>query len=179
MFRNPVSTLLQIVHKPEKWQWRHSLLKCIYIVKFFWRGFVSLVMVSYWPKFHFNIITVPELWQFTFIRDWPEIRKLEIPPFEFCPLSGDYGKLEILNLVQTPLIKSHWMLQNARVTAFIVSEVFWNNHQRGKINLFVLKSTTIPLWWKSEIHLLQLIITHRQQWQHVINNHKTKFLKPR
>ena len=131
------------------------------------------------PSFMSISSLVLELWQFTFIRDWPEIRKLEIPPFEFCPLSGDYGKLGILNLVQTPLIKSHWMLQNARVTAFIVSEVFWNNHQRGKINLFVLKSTTIPLWWKSEIHLLQLIITHRQQWQHVINNHKTKFLKPR
>ena len=27
------------------------------------------------------------LWQFSFIRDWREIWKLEIPPSEFCPIS--------------------------------------------------------------------------------------------
>ena len=33
---------------------------------------------------------VLELWQFSFIRDWPEIRKSEIPPSEVCPISGDW-----------------------------------------------------------------------------------------
>ena len=35
---------------------------------------------------------VLELWQFTFIIDWPEIRKSEIPPSEFCLMSEDWGK---------------------------------------------------------------------------------------
>ena len=35
---------------------------------------------------------VLELWQFSFIRDWPEIRKSEIPTSEFCPLSEDWSK---------------------------------------------------------------------------------------
>ena len=36
---------------------------------------------------------VLKLWQFSFIRDWPEMRKSEILPSEFCPISGDWGKL--------------------------------------------------------------------------------------
>ena len=34
----------------------------------------------------------------------PEIRNTRL---EICPISGDWGKLGILNLVQTPFIKSH------------------------------------------------------------------------
>ena len=40
---------------------------------------------------------VLELWQFSYIRDWPEIWKSEIPPSEFFPISGDWGKLGIPN----------------------------------------------------------------------------------
>ena len=46
------------------------------IAKIFSRCFVSLIKFSYWSKFHVSIITgllVLELWQFSFIRDWPEI----------------------------------------------------------------------------------------------------------
>ena len=67
---------------------------------FFWRCFVSLVNFSYWSKFHANIITVLELWQFLFIRDRPEIWKLEIPPSEFCPISEDWSELGIPNLAR-------------------------------------------------------------------------------
>ena len=74
---------------------------------------------------------VLELWQFSFIRDWPEIRKSEIPPSEFCPISGDWGELWIPNLAQMSLIKCYWMLQNARVTAFTVSELLRENQQDG------------------------------------------------
>ena len=35
-----------------------------------------------------------ELWRFPFIRDWPEIQKSEIPPSEFCQISGDWSELE-------------------------------------------------------------------------------------
>ena len=40
-----------------------------------------------------------------FIRDWPEIRKSEIPASEFCLICGDWGELGIQNLAQTSLIK--------------------------------------------------------------------------
>ena len=66
---------------------------------------------------------VLELWQFPFIRVWPEIWKSEIPPSEFFPISGDLGKLGIPNLARTSLIKCYWMLQNARVLNFTVSEL--------------------------------------------------------
>ena len=70
-----------------------------------------------------------ELWHFSFIRDWQEIRKSEIPPSEFCPISRDWGESEIPNLAQMSLIKCYWMLQNARVTAFTVSELLRENQQ--------------------------------------------------
>ena len=39
-----------------------------------------------------------ELWQFSFISDWPEIWKLEITQSEFFPMSGEWGELLIQNL---------------------------------------------------------------------------------
>ena len=50
-----------------------------------------------------------ELWQFSFIRDWQENRKWEIPSSEFCPISGDWGELWIPNLARM----SNRMLLNA------------------------------------------------------------------
>ena len=32
-----------------------------------------------------------QLWQFYFIRDWPEMWKSEIPPSKHCPISEDWG----------------------------------------------------------------------------------------
>ena len=48
-----------------------------------------------------------ELWQFSFIRDWPEIWKSEISPSEFCPISGDWSTLWIPNLAQMCLIECY------------------------------------------------------------------------
>ena len=53
-----------------------------------------------------------ELWQFYFIRDWPEIRILGIPPSEFCPIPADWGKLWIPSLTRMCLIECYWMLLN-------------------------------------------------------------------
>ena len=39
---------------------------------------------------------VLELWQFSFIRDCPEIWKSEIPPSDFCSRSRDWGELWII-----------------------------------------------------------------------------------
>ena len=73
---------------------------------------------------------VLEFWQFSFIKDWPEIWKSEIPPSEFCPISRDWGKLGTPKLARISLIKCYWMLQNPRVTTFTVSELPGEN-QRG------------------------------------------------
>ena len=79
------------------------------------------------PSFMSISSLVLELWQFSFIRDWPEIRKSEIPPSEFCPISGDWGELWIPNLARMSLIECYGMLQNARITAFIVLELLRKN----------------------------------------------------
>ena len=77
---------------------------------------------------------VLELWQFSFIRNWPEIWKLEIPLSEFCPISGDWSELWIPNLAQMSLIECHCMLQNFWVTAFTVFELLREN-QLGWVKL--------------------------------------------
>ena len=101
------------------------------IVKLFWRCFVFLVKLVTSPSFMSMSSLVLELWHIPFIKDWPEIRKSEIPPSEFCPVPGDWGEEEIPNLAQTCLIRCCWILQNARVTAFTVSELFRENQQNG------------------------------------------------
>ena len=63
------------------------------------------------PSFMSISSLVLELWQFSFIRDWPEIRKSEITPSEFCPISGDWDKLWIPNLARMSLIECYRMLQ--------------------------------------------------------------------
>ena len=83
------------------------------------------------PSFMSTSSLVLELWQFSFIRDWPEIRKSEIPPSEFCPISGDWGELWIPNLARMSLIECYWMLQNSRVTAFTVLELLRENQLEG------------------------------------------------
>ena len=83
------------------------------------------------PSFMSILSLVLELWQFSFIRDWPEIQKLKILPSDFCPISGDWNKLGIPNLARMSLIKFYWMLQNAMVTAFTVSESLRENQWMG------------------------------------------------
>ena len=92
-------------------------------VKFCWRCFVSIVKFSYSPSFMSIPSLVLKLWQFSFIRDWPEIQKSEIPPSELCPIYGDWSELWIPNLAWMSLIECYWMLQNSRVTAFTIFEL--------------------------------------------------------
>ena len=93
-----------------------------FFLKFFFFFFFFFVKFSYWSHFHVNIIT-----SFWVIRDWPEIRKLEIHPFEFCSISGDWSKLGIPNLAEMSVIKCYSKLQNAKVTAFTVFELLREN----------------------------------------------------
>ena len=53
---------------------------------------------------------------------WPDIWKSKTLPSEVCPISGDWGELGIPNLPRMFLMKCHWMLQNARFTAYTASE---------------------------------------------------------
>ena len=69
--------------------------------------------------------------KFPFRRDWPEIRKSEIPPSEFCPISGDWSELWIPHLAWMSLIECYWILQNSRVTAFTVFELLREIQQGG------------------------------------------------
>ena len=98
---------------------------------------VFFVKFSYKSKFDVNIITdfgvmkTSFLSYENFLRDWLEIRKLEIARSELCPLSWEWGELRIPNLVATSLIKSYWILQNARVTAFTVSDLL-REYQQGR-----------------------------------------------
>ena len=68
--------------------------------------FLSLVAG---PRFMSILPLVLELWQFPFIRDWSEIRKSQIPPSEFFPISRDWGEFGLPNLTRT----SDKMLMNA------------------------------------------------------------------
>ena len=87
---------------------------------------------------------VLELRKFSFIRDWPEIRKWEIPPSEFCPISGDWGESRVPNLARISLIECYWMLQNSRVTAFTVLELLKEN-QLGRVILPPPTTTTTQI----------------------------------
>ena len=111
--RSPSSKLLQIGQKLEKWQWRHNLLtwhhrQVLFVVVLF---FLSRLVTG--PSFMSMSSLVLELWQFSFIRDWPEIRKLDISPSEFCPISGDRRELVIPNLARMSQMKCYRILQNA------------------------------------------------------------------
>ena len=86
------------------------------------------------PSFVSISSLVLELWQFSFIRDCPEIRKSKLPPSEFCQISGEWGKLGIPNLARTSLTKCYWILQNAGVAAVTVSELLRENQQEGRNN---------------------------------------------
>ena len=123
----PESGLLQIGCKLEKWQWRHNFSK--------WRH--RQIFLTLFCLFCFMSISllVLELWPFPFIRDWPEIRKSEICPSEFCPISRNWSELGIPNLARASLIKCYELLQNARVTVFTVSELL-REYQQDNLSNF-------------------------------------------
>ena len=91
--------------------------------------FVFLVKFRYWSKFHVNIIVCSGVMTIIFCMGLSRIWKSEIPPSELCPISGDWGKLEISNLVRISLMKCYWKLPNSRVTTYIVSELLRENQQ--------------------------------------------------
>ena len=103
----------------------------VVIISFFDIALFLLSGLITGPSFMSLSSLVLELWQFSFIRDWPEICKSEMPPSEFYPIPGKWSELEIPNLGRMFLIKCYWMPQNARVTAYTVSLVL-RETQQGK-----------------------------------------------
>ena len=95
------------------------------VILFLWSRFVT------GPSFMSIPSPVLELWQFSFIRDTPEIRKLKILLSEFYPIPGDWVELKTPNLTQMSLIKCYWALQNATVTVFTVSKLLRESQQEG------------------------------------------------
>ena len=75
-------------------------------------GVAMFVLWSLLTDWSFMSVLLPvlELRQFSFIRDWPEIRKSEIAQFEFCPISGDWGELVIPSLAQMSLMQCYQIL---------------------------------------------------------------------
>ena len=53
--------------------------------------FVLSILVT-GPSFMSTPSLLLELWQFSIIRDWLEIRKLEILPSDFCSISAYWGE---------------------------------------------------------------------------------------
>ena len=64
-----------------------------------------LPSLSVGPSFTSMSWLLLELRQISFIKDWPEIVKLEIPPSNFCKISGEWRVLGIPNLPQMSLMK--------------------------------------------------------------------------
>ena len=77
---DPASGLLRIGQNSEKWQWRHNFLTWGHH-QFFRRCFVAVIILSMLvtcPSFVSISSLVLELWQFSLVRDWPEIRNTPV-----------------------------------------------------------------------------------------------------
>ena len=102
--------------------WHDAIINFLFVCLFFDVAVFSLSSLVIAPSFMSISSLVLELWQFSLIENWPKIRKWEILQSEICPVSGDYGKLRIRNLAKMSLM-FYWIMQNARVTAFTISEL--------------------------------------------------------
>ena len=87
------------------------------------------------PSFMSISLLVLELLQFLFLRVWPEIRKLEIPPSKFCPIFRNWTKLGIPSLARMSLTKLYSMLQNSKFTASTLSELLRENQQGVEVKI--------------------------------------------
>ena len=145
-----------------KRKWRHSL-PIDAIVKFFLGWLVSNVKFNCCSKSTSWLVL--ELRKLPFIKDWLEIRKSEILLSELCQTSGDWDKLQIPNLAQMSLVKSYWIIQNCRVTAFTFSVPLPLSSTRLELNVLKInfqgnnfkKSSFLPLLKYLEIYLFLLI----------------------
>ena len=88
---------------------------------FCWRFSVSLVKFSYWSKIHVNIITGSGVMTIFFYKRLT--RNLEIRNTTICvsPNIWILGQLRDTKFGTNVLMNCYWILQNARVAAFVAS----------------------------------------------------------
>ena len=132
---NPTSGLLQFVHKLIKWQWYRNLWTFCHRQVFLTLSCLVFLSLVTGPSFISISLPVLELSQFSFIKDWPEIWKLEIPSFEYCLISRYWGKVGIAHLVWIFLITCYWMMQNVKITVFAVVKLLREKHRNSWMNL--------------------------------------------
>ena len=131
--------------------------------------FLSILVTD--PSFMSISLLVLELWQFSFIRDWPKTRKSEIPPSDFYPIPGDWGKLEMLHLARMSLIKTYWMLQNARVTACIIPELLRENQEEEEVKIpppTLSYKVFLSPFWKRRMSVMYVSIYGCFSWHKLI-----------
>ena len=103
----------------------------------------------------------------------PQIRN---SPVWLLPNIWRLGRLGVRNLAQMSLIKSHWMLQNARVTAFTVFKLLRENQQDGEggggrprnnpVRIYLLKVNSRSTRTRCEIcSKLTIKIPEQCQWR--------------
>ena len=101
--------------------------------------FLSLVKLSYWFKFYVNIITGSGVMTIFFYKGLTKNPEIGNTFAWVLPNIWRVDELGIRNLARLFLMKCYWMLQNARVTAFTVSELLRLNQQwvegRGNRNI--------------------------------------------
>ena len=104
------------------------------IVKSFWHCFVSLVKFSFWFKIHVNIITgfgVMTIFLYKGLTRNLEIRNTPIWVFPNIWWLAQFSHTKFGTHVSK---KNYWMLRNARVIDFTVSELLRENQLgRGKV----------------------------------------------
>ena len=96
------------------------------LIIFFWGYSVSLAKFNYWSKFHVTIITSSGIMTIFFYEGLT--RNLEIwnTPVWVLPNIFRLGRVRD-NKFDMSLMKCCWMLQNASVTAFTISELLRKN----------------------------------------------------
>ena len=122
--RNLTFGWLQIEHKMEKGQWCHNFLAWHHRQTFWTLPCYLLLLLSLVTKAVFISILwlALELWQFSFIKDWPEIQISEIAA---CILSNIW-RVRWVRVTKFGRNISKKLL-NTRVTAFTVSELLKEN----------------------------------------------------
>ena len=89
---------------------------------------------------------VLELWQFSFIKDLTRNPEFANTPVLVLYNIWRLGQIENMKFGTISVIKCYWMLQNARIRAFTVSELLRENHQGGKI-----PPIQIRVKWETEL----------------------------
>ena len=102
----------------------------------------------------FNIITGSRVMTIFFYKGLTRKPEIANTPVWVLPNIWRLGKLGISNLAWMSLMKCYWLLQNARITVFTVSQLLQENQGRG-YKLPLVHSTL----WKFSLHFVHILRT--------------------